>query len=139
VERTTGASQSDLKFRVKRVYDSPASRDGTRVLVDRLWPRGLRKQSARLDEWLKEIAPSDALRRWFGHEPSRWEDFKQRYFAELDAKPDAWGDVLGRARNGPVTLLYAARDPDHNNAVALKLYLERRAKRSGRNRASKRR
>ena len=137
--RATRASRSDLKLRVKRVYDSPASRDGTRVLVDRLWPRGLRKQSARLDEWLKEIAPSDALRRWFGHEPSRWEDFKQRYFAELDAKPDAWGDVLGRARNGPVTLLYAARDPDHNNAVALKLYLERRAKRSGRNRASKRR
>ena len=127
---------ADLKLRVKRVYDAPASSDGIRVLVDRLWPRGLQKQRARLDEWLKQIAPSNALRRWFGHEPTCWEGFKKRYYAELDAKPDEWGGVLERARTGNVTLLYAASDHIHNNAVALKLYLQRRAKRRGQHRVS---
>lgn len=129
----------DLKLRVKRAYESPASSDGTRVLVDRLWPRGLRKATARLDAWLKEIAPSDALRRWFGHDPAHWREFQERYFAELDAKPGAWRGVLERARNGIVTLLYAARDPERNNAVALKLYLEQGENRSGRKRGGKRR
>ncbi len=124
-------------IKLKRVYDPPSTEDGVRLLVDRLWPRGLKKAGARLDGWVREIAPSGALRQWFGHDPARWPEFQQRYFAELDARPEAWGGVLEHVRNGPVTLLYGARDPEHNNAVALKLYLERREKRSGRKPASK--
>jgi len=114
-----------VQLQVKRVYAPPSEDDGTRLLVDRLWPRGLDKRRAQLDGWVREIAPSDALRRWFGHDPARWEEFQQRYFAELDTVPDACRAVLARARSGPVTLLYGARDPDQNNAVALKHYLER--------------
>ncbi|MFQ5790466.1 MAG: DUF488 domain-containing protein, partial [Acidobacteriota bacterium] len=107
----------------KRIYEEPSRSDGFRVLVDRLWPRGLKKADARLDAWIKEIPPSDALRRWFGHDSARWGEFQQRYFAELDGIPDVRQGVLERARNGPVTLLYGARDPNHNNGVALKCYL----------------
>lgn len=106
--------------------------DGLRILVDRLWPRGMTKAAAQLDDWLKEVAPSHALRRWSGHDPARWEEFQKRYSAELDGKPDAWQAILDHARSGDVTLLYAARDAEHNNAVALKRYLEQRAKPSGR-------
>ncbi|RMD80370.1 MAG: DUF488 family protein [Gammaproteobacteria bacterium] len=113
-------------IRVKRVYDPPAPEDGARVLVDRLWPRGLRREAARLDHWAREAAPSDALRRWYGHDPARWEAFRERYFAELDARPEAWRPLLARARRGRLTLLHAARDRERNNAVALRDYLERR-------------
>jgi uncharacterized protein YeaO (DUF488 family) len=111
-------------IRVKRVYEPPSAEDGRRYLVERLWPRGLRKDALPLDGWLREVAPSDALRRWFGHDPARWEEFRRRYAAELDARPDTWRPLLEAARQGPVTLLFSARDTEHNNAVALKAYLE---------------
>jgi uncharacterized protein YeaO (DUF488 family) len=116
-----------MKISAKRIYDEPSSKDGVRILIDRLWPRGLSRKTARIDEWLKDVAPSDVLRRWFGHDPIRWKEFQRRYFAELDTKPGVWLGVLERARNGPVTLLYAARDPEHNNAVAFRTFLERHA------------
>ena len=111
---------------VKRVYDPPAPGDGRRFLVDRLWPRGVKKEALKLDGWLKEVAPSDELRRWFGHDPAKWEEFQRRYFAELEAKPEAWRPLLEAARQGTVTLLFGARDEAHNNAVALKAFLERK-------------
>lgn len=111
--------------RVKRIYDPSASDDGFRVLIDRIWPRGIRKADAALDLWLKDVAPSTDLRRWFGHDPAKWASFRERYYAELDQKPDAMALLRDKARQGTVTLLYAARDPDHNNAVALKGLLER--------------
>jgi len=112
------------RIRTKRAYGPPAPQDGARFLVDRLWPRGLRKEDARIDGWLRDLAPTDALRRWFGHDPAKWSEFKRRYFAELDRKPEALRPLLEAARKGPVTLVFGARDPDHNNAVALKEYLE---------------
>lgn len=115
-----------IRLQVKRVYDPPADVDGARILVDRLWPRGLKKETARLDEWLKDVAPSDALRRWFSHDPARWKEFQWRYFSELDGRPEVVSAILERARKGPVTLLYAARDTEHNHAVALRTHLERR-------------
>jgi len=111
-------------IRVKRVYDAPEPEDGARFLVDRLWPRGVKREALQLEGWLKELAPSDELRRWFGHDPARWEAFQRRYFAELDARPEVWEPLLEAARRGNLTLLYAARDAEHNNAVALKAYLE---------------
>ena len=112
-------------IRVKRVYDPPDHGDGTCFLVERLWPRGVKKETLQLDGWLKEVAPSDALRRWFGHDPAKWEEFQRRYFAELDDKPAAWQPIVVAARQGRVILLYSARDKERNSAVALKLYLER--------------
>ena len=106
-----------------RVYDSPAGR-GRRFLVERLWPRGMKKEALAIDAWLKEVAPSAALRQWFGHDPAKWEEFRRRYERELDANPGAWRPILEAARTGPVTLLYSARDTGHNNAVALKRYLD---------------
>jgi uncharacterized protein YeaO (DUF488 family) len=97
-----------------------------RVLVDRLWPRGVEREALRLDNWSKGVAPSDPLRRWFGHDPALWNEFRRRYFAELDSKPEVWQPILEAARRGTVTLLYSARDPEHNNAAALKGYLEAR-------------
>lgn len=111
-------------IKVKRIYEPPSDDDGARFLVDRLWPRGLSRDDARLTGWLRDVAPSDDLRRWFGHDPSRWEEFVRRYHAELDDRPGAVRPLLDAARAGDVTLVYAARDPDHNNAVALKRYLE---------------
>lgn len=113
-------------IRTKRIYDPPAPDDGARFLVERLWPRGKKREDVPIAAWLKEVAPSDALRRWFGHDPARWEEFQRRYFAELDGKPEAWQPILEAARQGNVTLLYSARDTEHNNAVALKAYLDRR-------------
>ncbi|NLD74738.1 MAG: DUF488 domain-containing protein [Chloroflexi bacterium] len=115
-----------MPLRAKRVYKDPAEDDGYRVLVDRLWPRGLRKEAARLDEWAKDLAPSDDLRRWFGHDPARWEEFVARYHAELDEHEGAVSALAERAGRGPVTLLYAAKDEAHNNAVALQRYIEGR-------------
>lgn len=114
-------------LQVKRVYDPPSNDDGIRVLVDRLWPRGLTKATAAVDLWLKDIAPSVTLRRWFNHDPSpsRWSEFTQRYHEELDHKKTAIAALAGAVRRGRVTLLFGARDPDHNNAVALFSYLDR--------------
>jgi len=111
-------------IQVKRVYDPPQSSDGARFLVERLWPRGVKKEALPIDGWLKEVAPSNGLRRWFGHDPTRWEEFQRRYFAELDSKPEVWQPIRDAARRGNVTLLYSARDTEHNSAVALKVYLE---------------
>ncbi len=127
---------------LKRVYDPPSPADGKRFLVDRLWPRGVSAASLRIDGWLKEVAPSDALRRWFGHDPRRWEEFVRRYHAELDARPESWAPLLEAAREGPITLLFSARDAAHNNAVALRAYLlarlrtARSARRGGRRRGA---
>ena len=107
------------KIRLKRVYDPAEDGDGYRVLVDRIWPRGLAKAKAGIDQWMKEIAPTTELRKWFGHDPARWNEFRDRYTAELEDKPDLLDELRARARRGPVTLLYAAHDPDHNNAVVL--------------------
>lgn len=113
------------RLRIRRVYDAPAPADGARILVDRLWPRGLKKEKARLDLWAKEVAPSDGLRRRFGHDPARWEEFRRRYVAELEARPETWRPILDRLRAGTVTLVYAASDPVHNNAAVLKEFLEK--------------
>ena len=113
-------STEDGMVRIKRIYDPPAPADGTRVLVDRLWPRGLAKDEARIDEWLKEIAPSDELRKWFGHDPARWEEFRERYRRELEARTEILDRLRALAGKGTVTLLFAAKDEKHNNAVVLK-------------------
>lgn len=109
----------------KRVYEAADPDDGARFLVERLWPRGMKKEALLMDGWIKEAAPSSALRQWFGHDPQRWAEFKQRYFAELDSALDAWAPLLTAARGGPITLLYSARDTEHNNALALQEYLAR--------------
>ena len=114
-----------MSIDVQRVYDQPLHR-GRRFLVDRLWPRGVRKADLPLAGWLKDVAPSDGLRRWFGHDPERWREFSKRYREELDEHPDAWKPLLGAAKHGRVVLLYGAKDEEHNNAVALRRYLERK-------------
>ena len=114
-----------MALRIKRVYDPPTSSDGLRILVDRLWPRGVKKEDAALDRWDREIAPSDVLRKEFAHDHSRWEEFRARYFAELDANPEPVKRIAAEARKGTVTLLFAARDTERNNAVALREYLHR--------------
>ena len=110
---------------VKRIYEAPAKADGQRVLVDRIWPRGVAKKDAELTLWLKVIAPSDELRKWFGHEPARWAKFQERYRAELDRNQEAVAALRGLLCEGKVTLLYGAHDEAHNNAVALAGYLLR--------------
>ncbi|MGH2594154.1 MAG: DUF488 domain-containing protein [Anaerolineae bacterium] len=112
-------------IQIKRVYDPPKSHDGARFLVERLWPRGMKKEALRIDGWLKEVAPSDALRRWFGHDPAKWDEFRRRYMAELDGKRETWEPILQAARRRNVALLYSARDLEHNSAVVLKAYLEK--------------
>ena len=112
-------------IKIKRVYNPASPEDGLRFLVDRLWPRGLNKGSVKLDAWLKDFAPSDDLREWFGHDPARWEEFQKRYFAELDEAPKVRETILAANLRGTVTLLFATRDLEHNNAIALKSYLER--------------
>jgi uncharacterized protein YeaO (DUF488 family) len=111
-------------IKLKRVYEEPSSRDGVRVLVERLWPRGLTKKRAAVDLWLKDLAPSPELRKWFGHDPARWEQFQQRYRRELREKKDAIRLLKRKAKEGPVTLIYAARDEEHNGALALKRHLQ---------------
>ena len=113
-----------MDIRLKRAYEPSKKDDGFRVLVDRLWPRGVSKSSARIDLWLKEIAPSAALRKWFGHDALKWDAFRARYFRELQKNPEAVAQLNEIIRNGPVTLLFAAKDQEHNNVVALKEYLE---------------
>jgi uncharacterized protein YeaO (DUF488 family) len=109
---------------IKRVYTSREKTDGVRFLVDHLWPRGIKKQDPRAEHWLKEMAPSTELRRWFGHDPARWAEFRRRYFAELKAKPAGWKPLLEAARVGDITLVYSAKDTEHNNALALREFLE---------------
>jgi uncharacterized protein YeaO (DUF488 family) len=111
-------------IRLKRVYEAPAAADGVRVLVDRIWPRGLAKDKAAIDHWLKAVAPTTALRQWFGHDPSRWAEFRRRYRAELAQNSETLAPLRRLARSGTVTLLYGARDPEHNQAVVLKALLE---------------
>ena len=111
-------------IRIKRVYESMGSENEMRILIDRLWPRGIRKDQLEPDAWYKEVAPSNQLRMWFGHDPGKWDEFKERYFAELDSRPEALGPLLELARSGNITLLYGAKNKEHNNAIALKDYLE---------------
>lgn len=113
-----------MEIGVKRIYEPPEPTDGYRLLVDRLWPRGVSKERAAIDAWMREVAPSSELRRWFGHDASRWEEFKRRYAEELDTRADLVAEILSLARDRRVTLLYSARDRDHNQAVALEEYLE---------------
>lgn len=112
--------------KVKRIYVEPSSHDGQRILVDRLWPRGLKKDAAHLSDWLKDLAPSDELRRWFSHDPQRWPEFNRRYLQELEdpAKAPLLKDLLDRARQGTVTLVFAAKDEEKNNAVVMKTFLD---------------
>lgn len=111
---------------IKRVYDLPEKDDGIRFLVDRLWPRGMKKEALQLGGWLRDVAPSDGLRRWFAHDPAKWKEFQRRYWEELDANPEAWRPLLEAARRGNATFLYSAHDAEHNNAAALEAYLEER-------------
>lgn len=111
-------------IQLKRAYDPENSTDGTRFLVERLWPRGVKKSSLHIEQWLKDVAPSAELRKWFQHDPAKWSEFRRRYFAELKANPDAWQPILQAARHGTVTLVYSSHDVEHNNAAALKEFLE---------------
>ena len=111
--------------KIKRVYDPPERGDGERILVDRLWPRGLSKQAAAVDEWMKDLGPSHDLRKWFGHDPRRWSEFRRRYVAELRTQRDPLMAIARKASRGAVTLLFGARDPEHNQAVVLKGVIER--------------
>ena len=116
----------------KRAYEPSSAKDGERILVERLWPRGISKETLRLDAWMKEVAPSTELRKWFAHDPAKWTEFRRRYFAELDANRDAWQPLLDLARKKHVTLIYSAHDEEHNAAVALRQYLQRKLTRSSR-------
>ena len=113
-----------MDIRTKRVYDPVGENDGYRVLVDRVWPRGLSRDKARIDEWAKELAPSRELRQWFGHDPAKWEAFRQRYFAELARQEGRLQELAEMARSVPLTLVFSSRETRYNNAVALKEYLE---------------
>ena len=115
------------RVRLKRAYVPPDPADGYRVLVDRLWPRGVSKAEAHLDEWARELAPSPELRRWFGHDPARFDEFRRRYRDELGAQEKKLSELRGRARRGTVTLVYAARDTEHNDAVVLAELLRERS------------
>ena len=108
---------------LSRVYDHELRGDGKAFLVERLWPRGVRKDAIELDGWLRDVAPSHELRKWFSHDPALWEEFRRRYFAELDTHPQSWQPLVQAAAGGTVTLLYGSRDQEHNNAVALRDYL----------------
>jgi uncharacterized protein YeaO (DUF488 family) len=111
-------------IKLKRAYEPAVESDGIRYLVERLWPRGVKKTALRIDGWLKDVAPSTTLRQWFNHDPNNWDEFQRRYRRELDANPDALKPILVAARRGTVTLVYSSHDSLHNNAVALKKYVE---------------
>jgi uncharacterized protein YeaO (DUF488 family) len=113
-----------VAVRLKRVYDPPDADDGIRILVDRLWPRGLSKEKARIDHWARELAPSDDLRRWYNHEPARWPEFQSRYAAELRAQPEAVAELRRRTLHGTVTFLFSSRETQKNNAAALKRLID---------------
>ena len=113
-------------LRLKRVYEPYEPEDGSRYLVERLWPRGIKKENLVIEDWLKDVAPSQGLRQWYAHEVEKWDEFQRRYRAELDANPSAWEPLLAACERGNVTLLYSARDTEHNSALVLKTYLEER-------------
>jgi uncharacterized protein YeaO (DUF488 family) len=116
-------------LRLKRAYDPVSADDGTRFLVERLWPRGLSKAKLHVDAWLKDVGPSTQLRTWFSHGPEKWAQFRTRYFRELDSQPESWRPILSAARRGTVTLVYSSHDEEHNNAVALQQYLQAKGRR----------
>jgi uncharacterized protein YeaO (DUF488 family) len=118
-----------MLIKTKRIYAKPETGEGARILVDRLWPRGLRKDEAKIDLWLQDIAPSAGLRKWFAHDPKKWNEFKQRYFAELNEKPEILKLIYAHAKTGVTTLLFGAKDEKHNNAVALKEFIETKRRR----------
>ena len=118
---STTIKAGDVKL--KRAYVPAEPTDGTRILVDRLWPRGVKKEDAAIEQWLKDLAPSTGLRNWFGHDPARWEEFRERYAAELSQNTDQLEQLRALARKGPVTLVYSAHDEAHNNAVALRDFI----------------
>ena len=115
-------------LKTKRVYEDPQAGDGTRFLVERLWPRGMKKEELKMKAWLKDVAPSPDLRKWFAHDPDKWQEFQKRYRAELKANPEAWKPIVEAAKHGDVTLLYSARDTEHNSALLLKSFLDKRLK-----------
>jgi uncharacterized protein YeaO (DUF488 family) len=115
-------------IRIKRVYEAVEKADGQRFLVERLWPRGIKKTALHMTGWIKEAAPSDALRRWYKHDPTKWEEFQRRYRKELNAKAEAWEPLVKAAESGDVTLLFSAHDVEHSNALALKVYLDEKLK-----------
>ena len=118
-----------MPLKIKRVYDPPSGDDGARILVDRLWPRGLSKEKAQLALWLREVAPSNELRKWFGHEPEKWPEFRRRFQAEIKANPTAFARLTEQVKQGPATLVYAAADQEHNNARVLAELLGKKLKR----------
>lgn len=118
-------------FRIKRIYEPPARSDGTRILVDRIWPRGVSKDKAALDRWAKELAPSTALRKWFNHDPERWDEFRRRYAKELETEAEALESLRAEGAKRAVTLLYSAKDTAHNQAAALRDILEAPPERGG--------
>jgi uncharacterized protein YeaO (DUF488 family) len=116
-------------IKLKRAYDPISSTDGTRLFVERLWPRGLAKERLKLDAWIREVAPTTELRKWFGHDPTKWRQFRIRYFRELDSRPASWRSIVSLAGRGTVTLVYSSHDEEHNNAVALRDYLQLKTRR----------
>jgi uncharacterized protein YeaO (DUF488 family) len=116
-------------IQIKRVYEPAAKADGQRFLVERLWPRGIKKEALSLTGWCKEAAPSHGLRKWFNHEPAKWKEFQRRYRSELDQQPESWQPLMEAAKTGKLTLLFSSHDTEHNNAVVLKTYLEEQRKR----------
>ncbi len=118
-------SRRNATIRLKRAYEPPTDDDGTCILVERLWPRGVSKEKAAIDLWLKELAPSTELRKWYSHDQTRWAEFRKRYLAELEQKAEAIRDLKRRLEEGPVTFVYAAKDEEHNSAILLRDYLER--------------
>jgi uncharacterized protein YeaO (DUF488 family) len=113
-----------MSIMLKRAYEKPSAEDGKRILVERLWPRGVRKEEAGIDQWLKEIAPSNELRKWYSHDPSKWSEFKRRYWIELDAKKDVLLNIAKQAKEGKVTFVFGSKEEKLNNAAALKEYIE---------------
>lgn len=128
--------RGDDMVNVKRIYEPSSQDDGKRILIDRLWPRGLKKEDARIDEWIKEIAPSNELRKWFDHDPNKWGEFKKRFFTELHGKEDVVDGIISAARKGTVTLLFGSKEERLNNAVALKEYVDAKMNASARKKAA---
>ena len=116
-------------LKLKRAYEPHSRGDGTRFLVERLWPRGVAKATLQLDAWLEDVGPSTELRKWFAHDPEKWPEFRARYFRELDAHPESWRPIVSAARKNTVTLVYSSHDEEHNNAVALRDYLQAKTRR----------
>ena len=117
-----------MMIALQRAYDSVSRTDGRRFLVERLWPRGVSRTKLHVDAWLKEVGPTTELRRWFNHDPAKWSEFRRRYFRELDSRPEAWQPIVSATRHGRVTLVYSSHDTEHNNAVALRQYLQAKSR-----------